>query len=159
MKVIILVLFSFSAFASGLLAQPDKHSDNHEHHRNEIGGSNAAVYFIKEQVLAYGIHLHYVHNISNTSFGMGLGYERIFDAHKHNTIALETVYRPIEALSLSLSPGFTFEGGDFSPAFALHFETAYEFEFNHFHTGPAIEFAYDPEDYHLSLGLHIGYEF
>ena len=34
-----------------------------------------------------------------------------------------------------------------------------EFEFNNFHIGPVLEFAYDPEDYHISLGLHIGFGF
>jgi hypothetical protein len=38
-------------------------------------------------------------------------------------------------------------------------ETAYEFEIKNFHVGPAFEFAYDPEDFHISLGLHCGFGF
>lgn len=41
----------------------------------------------------------------------------------------------------------------------MHFEISYEFEFANFHIGPAMELAYDPEDFHLSLGLHLGYGF
>jgi hypothetical protein len=43
--------------------------------------------------------------------------------------------------------------------FALHAKTAYEFELKNFHLGPALEFAYDPKDFHVSLGLHVGIGF
>lgn len=137
----------------------NKNNDNHEHHKNEIGIANSPVYFIKEKVFAYGLHFHYVRNIPKTKFGLGLGYERIFDEHKHNTFGLVGTYRPIENLSFNVSPGFTFEDGNKTTNFALHVETSYEFEIKNFHIGPAFEFAYDPEDYHISLGLHIGYVF
>jgi hypothetical protein len=134
-------------------------SDKHEHHKNEIGISNAPVYFIKEKAFAYGFHLHYTRNISKTKFGFGTGYERIFDEHKHNSFGIEAVYRPVEPLSLSMSPCVTFEDKDPVARFAFHFETSYEFEIKDFHIGPAVELAYDPEDYHLSIGLHVGYGF
>jgi hypothetical protein len=137
----------------------DGEPDNHEHHKNEIGISNAPVYFIKEKSLAYGFHLHYTRNIAQTKFGFGTGYERIFDEHKHNTFGIEAIYRPIEDLSLSVSPCVAFEDKNPAENFALHFETAYEFEIKDFHIGPAIEIAYDQEDYHLSIGLHFGYGF
>jgi hypothetical protein len=146
-----------------LIAQKSEHSDgvpdNHEHHKNEIGISNAPVYFLKEKSLAYGFHLHYTRNIPKTKLGIGIGYERIFDEHKHNTFGIEAIIRPIEDLSLSVSPCVTFEDKDPVARFALHFETAYEFEIKEFHIGPAIEFAFDQEDYHLSIGLHVGFGF
>jgi hypothetical protein len=132
--------------------------DNHEDHKNEIGVANAPVYFIKEKVFAYGLHLHFVRSIPKTKFGVGIGYERIFDEHKHNTFGLVGTYQPIEKLTLNVSPGLTFEDGS-KANFALHLETSYEFEVKDFHIGPAFEVAYDPEDYHISLGLHIGYGF
>ncbi len=131
----------------------------HEHHKNEIGIANAPVYFVKEQVFAYGLHLHFVRNIPKSKFGFGLGYERIFDQHKHNTFGLVGTYRPIENLNFNVSPGLTFEDGSSTGRFALHLETSYEWEIKNVHIGPAFEFAYDPEDYHISLGLHIGYGF
>ena len=146
-----------------IFAQSTEHSDReldkHEHHKNEIGIANSPVYFLKEKDLAYGFHIHYVRNISKTKFGIGIGYERIFDEHKHNTFGLEATYRPIEELTLNVSPGVTFEDKNPNANFALHFETSYEFEIKNFHIGPAFELAYDPEDYHLSLGLHVGYGF
>ena len=35
----------------------------------------------------------------------------------------------------------------------------HEFELQNFHLGPVIGIAYEPEDYHLSLGIHIAYGF
>ncbi|MDQ3141410.1 MAG: hypothetical protein M3Q56_04090 [Bacteroidota bacterium] len=144
--------------------QTDQHghdhtTDHHEHHRNEIGIANSPVYFIKEKVFSYGLHIHYVYNIPKTKFGVGVGYERIFDEHKHNTFGILGMYRPIDKLILIVSPGLTFEDKNSNPNFALHLETSYEFEIKNFHIGPVFEFAYDPEDYHLSLGLHIGLGF
>lgn len=136
-----------------------KLADNHEHHKNEIGIANSPVYFTKEKVFAYGLHFHYVRNITKTTFGLGIGYERIFDEHKHNTFGLVGTYRPIEGLSFNVSPGLTFEDENKTARFALHLETAYEWEIKNFHIGPVFEFASDPEDFHISLGLHLGYGF
>ena len=82
-----------------------------------------------------------------------------FDEHRHNTFGLVTTYRPIDRLNLNVSPGLTFEDGNSKVNFALHLETSYEFEINDFHIGPVLEFIYDPEDVHISLGLHVGYGF
>jgi len=159
MRFILIITLFFTGFASNLVAQTVEHPDNHEYHKNEIGVANSAVYFIKEQVFAYGLHMHFVRNIPKSKFGIGLGYERIFDEHKHNTIGLLATYRPIDRLSLNVSPGLTFEDKSSMANFALHLETSYEFEINSFHIGPALEFAYDSEDYHISFGLHVGYGF
>jgi hypothetical protein len=153
-----LALFT-TIFSSNLIAQTTEHSGIHDHHKNEFGIANAPVYFIKEKVFAYGLHIHYLRNIPKSKFGIGLGYERIFDAHKHNTLGLVATYRPMDRLSINLSPGLTFEEEISNANFALHIETAYEFEINDFHIGPVFEFAYDPEDIHISLGLHIGIGF
>jgi len=159
MKISLIITILF--FGSNILAQTTNPSGepiaSHDHHKNEIGVANSPTYFLKEKVFAYGLHCHYVRNISK--FGIGLGYERIFDEHKHNTFGLVGTYRPIEKLSFNVSPGLTVEDKSSEVNFALHLETAYEFEVMNFHIGPAFEFAYDPEDYHLSLGLHIGYGF
>jgi hypothetical protein len=154
LKHILAIISTFAAF--NIYSQDhDKvnlENDHHEHHKNEIGVANSPVYFIKEKVFAYGLHIHYVRNITKTGFGIGLGYERIFDQHKHNTFGLVGTYRPIEELSFNVSPGLTFEDGNNTARFALHLESSYEFEINDFHIGPAFEIAYDPEDYHVSIG-------
>lgn len=112
--------------------------DVHEHgHTHEIGASVATVYFPKEGGFNVATHLHYVYNFSHTKFGIGAGYERVFDEHKHNFIGVELNYRPVHRLSLNLLPGVVFEGQHKDEKdFALHFETVYEFELGHFHIIP-----------------------
>lgn len=147
-------------FGGSLLAQNTIHKDHHHNFKNEIGMANSPVYFAKEGELAYGLHLHYVRKIKESKFGIGLGYERIFDEHKHNTFGIVGSYRPIDHLAIQLSPGITFEDHESEHInFAMHIEAVYEFELGQLHLGPLLEFAYDPEDYHISLGLHIGYGF
>jgi hypothetical protein len=150
--------FALTVFGQTINAE-NMQTENYEHHKNEIGIANSGVYFIKEKVFSFGLHVHYARNIPKTKFGLGLGYERIFDEHKHNTFGLVGTFRPIENLSFNVSPGLTFEDGNKTANFALHLEASYEFEIKNIHIGPAFEFAYDPEDYHISLGLHIGYGF
>jgi len=156
----ILYILVFIAFTPALGAQSSddhRHSDNH---KNEIGIANSPIYIIREKEFAYGLHAHYIRSISETRFGIGLGYERVFDEHKHNTMAFVLSYAPVEHLSLSLSPGITFRDKNASDLqFGLHLETLYEFEIGVFHIGPVAEFAYYVEDYHISLGVHIGFGF
>lgn len=148
----ILILFTRIAFGQ-------EHEDHyHEHnHNHEIGFSLAPVYFINEQELSLATHFHYSYYFPHTKWGIGLGYEHIIDEHKHNFVGVELNYRPVHPLTLNISPGVAFEGTNWNERdFALHFETVYEFEFGSFHIGPVIELAYHPEDYHISLGIHIG---
>lgn len=131
---------------------------DHDHgHVHEIGVSLAPVYFFGEEESSFATHLHYVYNFPHIKFGVGVGYERIFDEHKHNFVGLEVNYRPVRELTLNVSPGVAFEGEHpDEKEFALHFETVYEFEFGSFHLGPVLEVAYHPEDWHISIGIHIG---
>lgn len=141
-------------------AQSDDHDQHHHHHVSELGIANAPVYFVNEKELAYGLHLHYIRMKPHSQFGIGLGYERIFDDHGHNTFGIVGAYRPTDRVVINLSPGITFEDGESDhSAFALHFETSYEWEIDYLHIGPVFEVAYDPEDIHISLGLHIGIGF
>lgn len=159
----VLLLLCFGIYAQ---QNDDDHDHDHfapghshgDHHKIEIGIANSPVYFFKEKELAYGLHLHVIRAISKTKFGIGIGYERIFDEHKHTTIGIVGSYRVFDELSINFSPGITFEG-DSEKLFAAHFEATYEFELGNIHLGPVFEIAYDPEDIHLSLGLHIGYGF
>lgn len=163
MKLIFSLTLLMIVLSLNMFAQKSEHSDkelnNHEHHKNEIGIANSPIYFLNEKVFAYGLHFHYVRNISKSKFGIGLGYERIFDKHKHNTFGFVVAYRPIEKLNFNVSPGLTFEDNNSKTNLALHFETSYEFEIKDFHIGPVFEFAYDLEDIHISFGIHVGYGF
>jgi hypothetical protein len=125
-----------------------------------VFGINSFVYFIGEKEIAYGLHLHLVRNIKHSKFGYGLAYERIFDEHKHNTIGIVGSYNPFKSLHINLAPGIAFEDSEPSDfKFAFHAETSYDFTLGNFHIGPLLEFAIDPEDFHISFGLHIGYGF
>ena len=159
MKIKLLIFFLTTIFTSNIIAQSTEDLHNHEHHKNEIGVANSLVFFVQEEVFAYGLHIHYVRNIPKSKFGLGLGYERIFDEHGHNGLGLVAAYRPVEHLNFVVSPGLSFEDGEQQVSFALHLETSYEFEIKNFHVGPALEFAYDHKDIHISIGIHIGYGF
>lgn len=143
-----------------LAAQEHVHNVEHDsehHHVHEIGVSVAPVYFTKAEEYSVATHFHYTYNFPHTKFGLGLGYERIFDEHKHNFVGLELSYRILHPLSLSFSPGLSFEDEHSDEKeFAFHFETVYEIEFGSFHLGPVMELSYHPEDLHISFGVHIG---
>ncbi len=153
MKLKLHLIFIAILFSQALYAQKG------EHPKNDIGLANSAVYFLNEKAFAYGLHVHYVRAIPKSKFGLGLAYERIFDNHKHNTFGFVMAYKPVHELNLSISPGLSFEDAHPEAAFALHLEATYGFEIGSIHLGPLVEFAYDPEDYHLSVGLHLGYDF
>lgn len=144
-----------------ILAQDHTHGDkHHSHNRNEVAISNNLVFLGMDKEFSYGVHLHYIRNIGATKFGSGLGYERIFDEHGHNTISIAGSYRPFHEFALMISPGITFEDhweNHFD--FSIHLEAGYEIEINHCHLGPVLALALIPGDYHVSIGLHLGYIF
>lgn len=153
----ILILLAFTQIS--LAHSPDSHVDS-DNHKNEIGIANAPIYLFREKEFAFGLHAHYIRSLKETRFGIGIGYERIFDEHKHNTIGMIINYAPVAHLSLGLSPGITFK--DVNPSdlhFGVHLEALYEFEIGIFHIGPVAEFAYSADDYHVSFGVHLGFGF
>ncbi|HYQ56570.1 MAG TPA: hypothetical protein VEP89_04410 [Draconibacterium sp.] len=154
---IVAVLFALNANAQ----EHHDHEDEHDHSHNqktEIGIGNSLVYFFGEDELSYGLHLHVVRNIGFSKFGVGLAYERIFDEHNHNTIGVVGSYTPVERLHFALTPGIAFEGEGWEEKnFALHFETAYDFQVGDIHLGPMVELGYNFEHVHLSMGVHIGF--
>jgi len=158
LSIILSILISYNLYPN-TTKDSVKYNDRHSHSENELGIAISPAYFIKENVLTYAVHVHYTRFISNTKFGLGVSYERIVLSPKHNTYGLVFAYMPIDNLSFTLSPGITYEDNNPKSLLAFHFETTYEIEFESFHIGPSIEFAYDPNDYHLSLGIHFGYGF
>jgi hypothetical protein len=105
-KQFILILFLVST--SILKAQEEHdHSHNHiHHHKNEIGVAISPVYFFGENEISSSLHLHYSHQLNDSKFAVGLGYERIFDENKHQTIGIVGSYRIIEPLSINLSRNY-----------------------------------------------------
>lgn len=170
MKSIYLIIFGLLLSAGMVTAQDHNHDHDHDHsdhthhhhsyHNNEIGIVNTPIYFLGEKEFAYGFHVHYVRNLDGTKLGIGIGYERIFDEHKHNTIGIVGSYNPVGNLIINLSPGIAWEGVAHSELhFALHLESSYDFELGPIHLGPILGLSYGEEDIHLGLGLHMGVGF
>jgi hypothetical protein len=142
----------------GVNAQEILHTGHsHDHHSHEIALSPTSVYLIGEREVVFGLHAHYVYNLPHTNFGLGIGYESIFDDHKHKLLGVIGSYRPFEHLNINVSPGIKYEKFDFLAVnFAIHVEAAYEFEFGNFHLGPVAGVAISQGDYHLGIGVHLG---
>jgi hypothetical protein len=148
-----------------LLAQNHEQDHNHsphhhDHPANEIGLGNYLSYLAGEQEFAYSMHIHYLRSFEESRFGAGIGYEQIFDEHRHRSLTFVGAFRPAHPLVLSLAPGVLF-GTQEHPGirFTLHAEAVYEFEISHFHIGPALEFATTFDEYHIGVGLHVAYAF
>lgn len=125
---------------------------------NEIGIAASYVRIIEEKENATGLHAHYLRKIKGTRFSAGVAFEKIFDEHGHNTIALSGSFSPVRHLDISFSPGITFRDREkVKPGF--HIEFLYEIEAGVLHIGPVGEVAVAAGDYHMSLGLHAGFGF
>ena len=134
-----------------------QHEDHHEQvHKWEIGIANGIVYFLNEQEWSYGLHTHIVRAIGETHFALGMGYERIFDEHGHNTLSGVISYMPLDGLAVTAAPGIAFSSTGLVE-FATHLEMTYEFEIKNYHVGPLIEWAIEPDEMHFTLGLHVGF--
>ncbi|MCB0309137.1 MAG: hypothetical protein KDD48_07180 [Bdellovibrionales bacterium] len=128
--------------------------------RLEIGIATSPVYFLNEDEFALGLHVHGMYLIQDTNLSIGLGYERIFDDHRHQTIGVVVGSNIWRGLTLNVNVGATFDENAISESeFALHLESTYEFSIDWFHFGPVVEWAYDPNDQHISLGLHTALHF
>ena len=122
----------------------------------EFGISNGIVYNFSEEQYAYGLHVYFIKNFGiSKKMGIGAGYETIFDDHGHNTACVLLHYMPFEHISVNIAPGLVFlESAPNKSRFALHAEVLYEFNVGAFHIGPSIGAAFNPEDFHASVGLH-----
>ena len=116
MKYIVFFLF-FAQTINAQIEDLHDHSEDEPQHDhiekpNEIGIALAPVYFLNEEEVAFGLHIHYIHTIGESKFGIGAGYEKIFDEHGHNTIGIVFSYRPLDPLSFNFAPGVTFESSE-----------------------------------------------
>lgn len=156
MNILIRLAALLLLLPSLVLAQELHHN---EEPQNEIGIANSPVYMVDEDAIRYGLHIHYIRSLFE-HFGLGLGYEKIFDPHNHQTIGVVLQFKPIHPLTFNIAPGFLIEGNDWSAlSFSVHTEASWEFELGYFHLGPLVEVAYGIDDLHLSVGLHTGIPF
>lgn len=156
----------FFLFVSTLTSYSQHNHDGHnheiEHYHSgfEIGFSNGFVYNLTEKEGAYGLHVHFVKTIGRKGkYGLGLGYEAILDDHKHQAISAIFEYRATEHMLFNIAPGVTWlttQPNSIKPS--LHLEGIYAFEIGKIHLGPLVAVAFNTEDFHTSLGLHLAIE-
>lgn len=162
-RVILIASLSIYLLENNITAQVDDnhdHDHHHEHAANEIGFGNVVNYLVSEQEYAYGLHVHYSRSVKDTWFEYGIGYEQIFDEHKHRALGVIGSYRPLPHLVLSVSPGILFPNPEHEGIrFVFHAEAAYEIEIGPFHLGPMLGFATTFEELHIGAGLHLGFPF
>lgn len=143
-------------------AQNQHNHENHMHtdvHKYHIGFGGAATHLKGEPGLAPGAHLHVIRQFGHQNrWGLGLGYEAIFDEHMHNGINLLVNYHLAKHLSVNAGPGIIFaeHDGETERKPAFHTEAVYEFNVGKFHIGPMAGFGFDKEDTHFSIGIHVG---
>lgn len=160
-RIYIFTLFLLAAMA---VSAQDHHGNEHEHehadlHKYHIGIGGTAASLSGEPGFAPGAHLHFTRQFGHENrWGLGLGYETIFDEHKHNGLNLLVNYHPFKHLSVNIGPGILFTEHDREterkPAF--HTEAVYEFNVGKFHLGPMVGFGFDEEHSHFSVGVHAG---
>jgi len=134
-------------------------SQDHGEHRNEIGLGAGAAKIIHEPGMAPSVHLHVSRSFKEESpFSGGLGFEAVFDEHRHTFFSLGIAYTFRHSLTAGISPGIFIASSD-EKAFGLHLELNYGFEIQHIHLGPMIEYGIGPEESHLTFGIHTGIGF
>lgn len=158
------LLFSLLLFysVSALAQNPHNHGD-HMHgdaHKYHIGVGAATAYIKGEAGLLPAVHFHFIRQVGhNNRWGLGLGYEVIFDNHLHNGLNLLVNYHPLNQLSVNTGPGIILSEHkghrEVTPSF--HTEVVYEFNLKRIHIGPMGGFGFDKEDTHFSLGVHVGF--
>ncbi|MFC2151373.1 hypothetical protein ACFLSE_02505 [Bacteroidota bacterium] len=156
-----LLLLAFLIVSQFLYSQEHEHEEEHHHPELEFGFSAGFVYNLTEKEAAPGIHVHVIKTVSKSDkIGLGLGYERIFDDHKHNAASFIILYRPIDHLFFNIAPGISWLTTESNSAkLSMHIEGLYEWEFGSFHLGPFIGIAFNSEDFHASVGLHLAIGF
>jgi hypothetical protein len=146
----------------------DEHGQNNKHdhfHTNEIGVSIAPTAYLQENTIALGTHAHYVHRLGESRFGIGAGFEAVFDSHKHKTLSAVFQYSPSYMTHICVSPGFVQEKhnemGQIENEYhwALHLELVHEFQLGKIDLGPFFEFALEEEGQHIGIGIHVGLPF
>ncbi|HRW63934.1 MAG TPA: hypothetical protein P5132_10615 [Bacteroidales bacterium] len=160
MKKLLLLLFTIAFL---FVEKASSQEDTHVHHleRYEIGISNGIVYSFNEKEFAYGLHLHFIKNFGEEKkIGVGLGYEAIFDEHKHSAMSVLLHYKPTNHIDINVAPGVIFLNSEIENSrFALHLEGVYHFELGFIHYGPMIATAISADDVHASIGLHVAIGF
>lgn len=160
MKKCLIILIIGLCFSAYSLAQENTSHNDHQHN-NEIGFGIGAILLHKESV-APGIHLHYLRGVGELKkFGLGAGFESVFDEHSHYTLSIMLQYNIIRGLSIAYGPGLLIlkEHNQNEFLFSNHIEATYGFNVGHVHIGPIGAIGFTKDDIHYMLGIHLGLGF
>jgi len=157
------VFFTFQGYSQHTHEEDShNHEKDHTHKKNEVSVAVGVVPLPEENKVTAGLHFHYVRGIgSSNRFGIGVGFETIFDEHKHYTFSVVFQYRIYKGLIFGYAPGLLIKKEDSESElhFAQHFELAYEFDMGKFHIGPMAEVGLEGSTVHYMLGVHFGIDF
>ena len=168
MKFTITAAVSLALMLSSLcLYSQEEHDHQHENHdhlhelKNEIGGAIGIFFDLDEQQTGSGFHLHYTRILPGKMerFGISPGLEFVFGEHKHYTMHLMFMYRPLYGWWLAVGPGITYFDHHEEWGLSGHVETGYEFDAGKVHFGPVVEYSWARDDQHIMIGLHLGVPF
>ena len=171
MRKVFFILYTILSFQ--ILAQDNDHdheNEEHDHkhdhfHKNELGISLSPTIYLNEGEVSLGAHMHYIHRIGDSRFGAGLGFEAVFDDHKHRTFSTVFQWSPTYRTHICVAPGFVIAEhehmGDLEKEYhwACHFEVIREFHLGPIDIGPFFEWALEEEDQHIGIGVHVGIPF
>ena len=149
-------MFSMNELILACLLCASNPDHTHDHDYGELAIVPGATYLVEDKEFAFGLHLHGLVSVGE-SWAIGLGYERIFANHAHNSLGLVVQYNITHHWSVAAAPGIAFDEHEVGPA--IHIETAYSFKLGPLHWGPALEGAFDMHDSHFTLGAHAGFGF
>ena len=152
-------IFLFIVFLTPLqfiYSQHNSHEDETHSHKFEFGGALGPVFSVHEEAFTGSLHTHVIRNLGHENrFGVGLGFETLFDEHKHINISIPVNYNTGVGLVFTVSPGILWKNESvWERGPSIHMEALYEFMFEHFHIGPMFEIAMAKSDIHIMLGIH-----
>ncbi len=163
------ITLSLSLLSTAALSEEEHHEEEHHSHAMhewELGVSIGYANLKTENEEGGNLHLHLLKRLEGDGFekyfSVGFGAEMIVttDNEKHYGAMVTLAYHPVEALTLSVSPGFEWakhEGSSWEREYATHLEAAYAFDVSeNYHIGPVIGYSKTSDAEHYTVGIHIG---
>jgi hypothetical protein len=153
--IIVLIIFPEFTNAQDEHGTEDAHHDHHQTY--EFGGALGPAYGFSEAHLTGSLHLHLLRNFGpEKNLGAGIGFETLFDEHRHLNFSIPVNYNTGSGLVFTVSPGILWkQESNWESSPSVHLETLYEFMFEKLHIGPMFEFSLARSDIHIMLGIHL----
>lgn len=168
-KILTVATVGLVGLSTAALSEEDHHDEihhSHAEHEWELGVSVGYANLKTENEEGGNLHLHLLKRLDGEGiekyFSVGFGAEIIVttESEKHYGAMVTFAYHPVEALTLSVSPGFEWakhEGSSWERKYATHLEAAYAFDVSeNYHIGPVVGYSKTSDTEHYTVGIHIG---